>query len=151
MRNFKEADTFKCPECDRKVLSNTGYCVSCKKKVKSSKKEEMNIIVENYNEFSYLDSGNKVQVGDRVEFTPSGLMMYGNTYKDKVFTVSGDTGEQGFAGFTLREIPFSVGLLDIQKVDENIAVVALRDNVRVGDVILEKDEKIKVIQKRINE
>ena len=27
--------TFKCPECDSKVLVNTGYCVSCKKKVKS--------------------------------------------------------------------------------------------------------------------
>jgi len=30
------ADTFKCPECDTKVLKQTGYCVKCKKKVKEA-------------------------------------------------------------------------------------------------------------------
>lgn len=34
---LKEAgDTFKCPECDTKVLEQTGYCVKCKKKVKKA-------------------------------------------------------------------------------------------------------------------
>jgi len=31
-----ETGTFKCPECGSKVLKNTGYCMSCKKKVKES-------------------------------------------------------------------------------------------------------------------
>ena len=30
------AGTFKCPDCGAKVLENTGYCLSCKKKVKPS-------------------------------------------------------------------------------------------------------------------
>ena len=30
----KETGTFKCPDCGSKVLKNTGYCLSCKKKVK---------------------------------------------------------------------------------------------------------------------
>lgn len=29
-----DSETFKCPECGSKVLKNTGYCLSCKKKVK---------------------------------------------------------------------------------------------------------------------
>jgi len=39
-----ESDTFKCPECGGKVLSNTKYCMSCKKKVK----EESKVVNENY-------------------------------------------------------------------------------------------------------
>ena len=31
-----ESGTFKCPDCGAKVLKNTGYCVKCKKKVKSA-------------------------------------------------------------------------------------------------------------------
>jgi len=30
------AETFKCPNCDTKVLKQTEYCVTCKKKVKAS-------------------------------------------------------------------------------------------------------------------
>jgi hypothetical protein len=33
-------DTFKCPDCGSKVLVNTGYCVSCKKKVEPPKGKE---------------------------------------------------------------------------------------------------------------
>ena len=33
-------DTFKCPDCGGKVLVNTGYCVSCKKKVEPPKGKE---------------------------------------------------------------------------------------------------------------
>ena len=28
-----DAKTFKCPECDTKVLEQTGYCVKCEEKV----------------------------------------------------------------------------------------------------------------------
>lgn len=34
----KNTETFTCPECGSKVLKNTGYCVSCKKKVTAPKK-----------------------------------------------------------------------------------------------------------------
>lgn len=36
-------DTFKCPECDSKVLENTGYCMKCKKKVKKAKAKKSKI------------------------------------------------------------------------------------------------------------
>jgi predicted RNA-binding Zn-ribbon protein involved in translation (DUF1610 family) len=35
-----DTSTFKCPECGTKVLSNTGFCVKCKKKVKAESLEE---------------------------------------------------------------------------------------------------------------
>jgi len=37
-KDIISADTFKCPNCGTKVLSQTGYCVKCKKKVKPPKK-----------------------------------------------------------------------------------------------------------------
>jgi predicted RNA-binding Zn-ribbon protein involved in translation (DUF1610 family) len=33
----EKSETFKCPTCGSKVLVNTGYCLSCKKKVKPPK------------------------------------------------------------------------------------------------------------------
>lgn len=35
-----DTSTFKCPDCGGKVLTNTEYCVSCKKKVKNKSKKE---------------------------------------------------------------------------------------------------------------
>lgn len=39
-RYQEESDTFKCPDCGKKVLKKTGYCLSCKKKVEEPKKED---------------------------------------------------------------------------------------------------------------
>lgn len=36
----ESTDTFKCPTCGGKVLSNTSYCLSCKKKVKNPNEKE---------------------------------------------------------------------------------------------------------------
>ena len=35
-----ESETFKCPNCGSKVLKNTGYCLSCKKKVAEPEKDK---------------------------------------------------------------------------------------------------------------
>ncbi len=44
--NILEAETFKCPDCGSKVLKQTGYCVSCKKKVGGKKKEDIITVEE---------------------------------------------------------------------------------------------------------
>lgn len=41
-------DTFKCPDCGGKVLTNTEYCVSCKKKVKNEKEKKEESMVEKF-------------------------------------------------------------------------------------------------------
>jgi hypothetical protein len=42
------AETFSCPECDTKVLEQTGYCVKCKSKVKEAgfKTSSLNLVTE---------------------------------------------------------------------------------------------------------
>jgi DNA-directed RNA polymerase subunit RPC12/RpoP len=35
-QDLLSADTFKCPDCGTKVLEKTGFCIKCKKKVKSA-------------------------------------------------------------------------------------------------------------------
>ncbi len=37
---MSSGETFECPDCGTKVLKNTGYCLKCKKKVKSAAEAE---------------------------------------------------------------------------------------------------------------
>jgi hypothetical protein len=64
-------ETFKCPDCGSKVLKQTGYCLSCKKKVGNKKKEQ--IIVSE--EFTIpgtdiiLEKGDKIVVNEEASFS----------------------------------------------------------------------------------
>jgi uncharacterized OB-fold protein len=49
-RLHQESDTFKCPDCGGKVLTNTKYCMSCKKKVK----EESVIVRKESSAYDYI-------------------------------------------------------------------------------------------------
>jgi len=64
-KRIMSADTFKCPHCGTKVLKQTGYCVKCKKKVKSGeKKSSKNILAGDPLQDAidvYSDTGGKLQ------------------------------------------------------------------------------------------
>ena len=76
-------DTFKCPTCGSKVLVNTGYCLSCKKKVKvpddkkpaekkddkKDDKKKESVILDIQEEISFISEDHRVTLekGDRIE------------------------------------------------------------------------------------
>lgn len=72
MRTYNEGETAKCPDCGKKYLVNTGYCVSCKKKVaepkKDDEKKESFIVTK---DTKIPDSDYILERGDRVEILNS--------------------------------------------------------------------------------
>jgi predicted ATP-dependent serine protease len=75
----KKTGTFKCPHCGNKVLKQTGYCVTCKKKVKDpgeTKKKKETILKDETLEILEIKEDVKIQQnessiilekGDRIE------------------------------------------------------------------------------------
>ena len=114
-----------------------------------SKKEiKTNIILEKSHGITViLNEEEKLKVGDRVIMSNSGLMMYSNKYKDKEYIIKDIVADHGFNTFDIG-LPFRVEVLDVVKVEESKEeTFILRDNVRIGRIILEKDERIKIIKK----
>jgi len=114
-----------------------------------SKKEiKTNTILEKSHGITViLNEEEKLKVGDRVIMSNSGLMMYSNKYKDKEYIIKDIIADHGFNTFDIG-LPFRVEVLDVVKVEESKEeTFILRDNVRIGRIILEKDERIKIIKK----
>ncbi len=117
--------------------------------LEESKKEiKTNTILEKSHGITViLNEEEKLKVGDRVIMSNSGLMMYSNKYKDKEYIIKDIVADHGFNTFDIG-LPFRVEVLDVVKVEESKEeTFILRDNVRIGRIILEKDERIKIIKK----
>ncbi len=114
-----------------------------------SKKEiKTNIILEKSHGITViLNEEEKLKVGDKVIMSNSGLMMYSNKYKGKEYIIKDIVADHGFNTFDIG-LPFRVEVLDVVKVEESKEeTFILRDNVRIGRIILEKDEQIKIVKK----
>lgn len=61
-----KAETAKCPDCGNKYLVQTGYCVSCKKKVADPKSEKKKEEIEVMEDFRLPGTGIILEVGDRI-------------------------------------------------------------------------------------
>lgn len=73
MKTIKEkGKTAKCPDCGNKYLVKTGYCLTCKKKVK--KKESTDTVIEVKSEVAIgdviLEKGDKIKVLNETKVTP---------------------------------------------------------------------------------
>jgi len=62
----EKSKTAKCPECGNKYLVQTGYCVSCKKKIAEPKSEKKKEEIEVTEEFRLPGTDIILEVGDKV-------------------------------------------------------------------------------------
>jgi len=93
-----------------------------------AKKEEKDMIKINsnvvINKNIMLEKGDKIKlieafnVGDKVKMTDAGLMMYGNKYENKIFTIKKVISDdrRGVFTYELMGLPFTVSDVDIQKI-----------------------------------
>lgn len=109
--NVVESDsangTFKCPKCEGKVLSNTGYCPSCKKKVKPESKKEKIITVEKEVQIGniILEKGDKFRILN--EDSKSTIVKAFKDIKEYIAEVLADEGAEGEEGY-IPEIAIAI-------------------------------------------
>lgn len=67
LKKEESADTAKCPDCGEDYLVNTGYCPTCKKKVKESKEEVIEVTEDVRVGDIILEKGDKIKIVESMQ------------------------------------------------------------------------------------
>jgi len=146
--------TFKCPTCGTKVLTNTGYCLKCKKKVqpkggKRKPKEKKETLLTALSIEECMDQFAKEYNLD--QWSVDAEMSYEDMLASAVYP-----SEDGDFGLEIEEGENAVSLIAVQKMNERLDSSAMENTIAqmiralLSDSTLDVDDIGYLIGKRIS-